>query len=611
MSAIKKLLFGGATAGLALSLMLPTSSSTLGPSESQGAAGPRFSKPWLKKSSSPGRTSLFGFLRPSQNDQQVTPERTDAPADVRGRRDDEPQSQPAQQPAQQPAEVPGSGSPAGQSNVMRELEELYRRDGKQPPQMSGQTFEQSPTEQPQSEAAPQAAARQPKRERSDDTEEKSSKLSDFFDKIVGSPSPKTFDDPNKVPEFNSKNAAKLGIKLADDPAHAEVREYDPAPEPMSEPPAQVVDVPSVPQSKPKFDEMPLPIPMPPAPQTSPSKTEIVATPPAASAFPKSEPQPSGQVNLPFLPPLPAPIPDQKSLADAAPVEPPGVVVLPPLPGEELLKPEVQEPVLVESPTLAPVPDSEPVQTAEAPQMLEPVPSEMREPREFVADSATELRVDESPVMKPEITPDAELADITEPTLKGERKADLPLAPSVTAPVRRTPAPQQELAMSDTGWRSRQPSGSEPNQLAIPETAKPAQVEEPKIETQVAETPARGSAQQKYQLIAARGNATGFKGFCPVELRDNLELVDATPQFETEHAGQIYYFSSQQAREKFDADPIRYVPAHGGCDVVKFVQEGMEEAGRLDYAVWYQDRLFLFSNRETMLEFRATPESFVK
>jgi len=608
MSAIKKLLFGGATAGLALSFLLPTPSSTFGPSESQGAAGPRFSKPWLKKSSSPGRTNLFGFLRSSPDEQQqITPERTDAPADVRGRRNAEPQSQPAQQPVEA-----ATGSPSGQSNVMRELEELYRRDGKQPPQMTGQSFESAPSEQPAQEV-PQAASRPAKRQRSDDTEDKSSKLSDFFDKIVGSPMPKTFDDPNKVPEFNEKNAAKLGIKLADDPANAEVREYEPAPAPekMTETPAQMADVPPTPASTPKFDESPLPLPMPPAPVAKTPKTEIVATPPATEVFPKTESQPSGQVNLPFLPPLPAPIPDQKSLADAAPVEPPGVVVLPPLPGDELLKPEVKEPVLVESPTLAPVPDSEPVQTVEAPAMLQPVPTETREPREFVADSATELQVEETPVVKPEIAPDAELADITEPPLKGERKADLPLAPSVVAPVRRQPAPQQELAMSDSGWKSRQPSGSEPNQLAIPETAKPAQVEEPKIETQVAEAPAPGSAQHKYQLIAARGEATGFKGFCPVELRDSLELVDATPQFDSEYGGQVYYFSSREAQEKFDRDPIRYVPAHGGCDVVKFVQEGQEEAGRLDYAVWYQDRLFLFSNRQTMLEFRATPESFVK
>ncbi len=608
MSAIKKLLFGGATAGLALSFMLPTPSSTFGPSESQGAAGPRFSKPWLKKSSSPGRTNLFGFLRPSQeNQQQITPERSDAPADVRGRRNAEPQSQPTQQ----PNATPQTGSPSGQSNVMRELEELYRRDGKQPPQMTGQPIERRPIEQQPAEDNSQNMARSSQPDRSQEPK-KSSKISDFFDKIVGSPAPKSFDDPNKVPEFNEKNAAKLGIKLADDPANTTVREFDPAPaaEPMSEPPAQVADVPPAPISNPTFDDSPLPLPMPPAPMVQTPDTEIVSTPPANDGV-KSEPQPSGQVNLPFLPPLPAPIPDQKSLADAAPVEPPGVVVLPPLPGEELLKPEVQEPVLVESPTLAPVPDSEPVQTAEAPAMLEPVPSESREPRELVADSATELQVEETPDVKPEIMPDAELADITEPPLKGERKADLPLAPSVIAPVRREPAPQQELAMSDSGWKSRQPSGSEPNQLSIPETAKPAQVEEPKIETQVAEAPAPGSAQHKYQLIAARGAATGFKGFCPVELRDSLELVDATPQFDSEYGGQVYYFSSQQAREKFDRDPIRYVPAHGGCDVVKFVQEGSEEAGRLDYAVWYQDRLFLFSNRDTMLEFRATPESFVK
>ncbi len=114
-------------------------------------------------------------------------------------------------------------------------------------------------------------------------------------------------------------------------------------------------------------------------------------------------------------------------------------------------------------------------------------------------------------------------------------------------------------------------------------------------------------QQK--LIAARTGQTGLKGFCPVALRDQRKLVDSNPEIRATFGLQQYTLSSAEARSTFESDPARYAPAAGGSDVVLLVTSGEEEAGLLDYSVWYRDRLYLFRSRETMTMFNLDPAAY--
>lgn len=124
--------------------------------------------------------------------------------------------------------------------------------------------------------------------------------------------------------------------------------------------------------------------------------------------------------------------------------------------------------------------------------------------------------------------------------------------------------------------------------------------------QIAEQDRRAHQQR---LIQARSGQAGFKGFCPVELRDRRELIDTNPQFTATFGLQTYTFSSAEARAAFEADPSRYAPAAGGSDVVLLDNSGEEEQGMLDYALWYRDRLYLFRSRETMAMFNKDPQRF--
>jgi YHS domain-containing protein len=127
-----------------------------------------------------------------------------------------------------------------------------------------------------------------------------------------------------------------------------------------------------------------------------------------------------------------------------------------------------------------------------------------------------------------------------------------------------------------------------------------------VSTPKAAAEAPASAAQKPATVTA---AKGFKGFCPVILKDERRLVEARAQFKSEYNGRWYSFSSQAAKEIFDESPQRYVPAIGGNDVVRQAagEQGVE--GSLEHAAWYRGKLFLFSTAESRREFVDEPAKF--
>lgn len=119
---------------------------------------------------------------------------------------------------------------------------------------------------------------------------------------------------------------------------------------------------------------------------------------------------------------------------------------------------------------------------------------------------------------------------------------------------------------------------------------------------------QSSRESRLERIRTREGLVGFKGFCPVELRDRKDLVDADPRITTRFDGQEYSFSSRRALRQFEDDPMRYAPANRGLDAV-LLAEGREVRGQLDYALWFRNRLYLFSSRESMARFNSRPQQF--
>lgn len=142
--------------------------------------------------------------------------------------------------------------------------------------------------------------------------------------------------------------------------------------------------------------------------------------------------------------------------------------------------------------------------------------------------------------------------------------------------------------------------------------------EQKMETLPAPTPARKIAtsdhrdpiEKKLALIASRGNIKGLKGFCSVALRENRLLVDARPEFSSSFKSMNYQFASLENKLKFDREPAKYAPAAGGSDIVLLVDQQDDKEGTLDFASWYKGRLYLFSSKTNMDVFMKTPALYV-
>jgi YHS domain-containing protein len=167
------------------------------------------------------------------------------------------------------------------------------------------------------------------------------------------------------------------------------------------------------------------------------------------------------------------------------------------------------------------------------------------------------------------------------------------APKPAAPTSDSDKPVTESATTDSP--AIEPKEIIPDEIALPPEALPAE-------------PAKEEVDAKMKLIAERGELRGLKGFCPVALRDERDLRNALPEHHSTFKGRTYYFSTADCKVAFDENPQQYAPNMGGQDVV-LLKEKVTKDGSLDHAVWFKDRLYLFTSQKTLEQFVATPKEF--
>jgi YHS domain-containing protein len=93
----------------------------------------------------------------------------------------------------------------------------------------------------------------------------------------------------------------------------------------------------------------------------------------------------------------------------------------------------------------------------------------------------------------------------------------------------------------------------------------AQNPEPKL-------PATGTAQAPESTLTdkkgpsdtpGRNVEPAIEGYCPTSYLMLGKPVKGDPAYQSEHLGDLYYFSSAEAKEAFDADPWKYAPQFAG------------------------------------------------
>ncbi|QDU37043.1 Thioredoxin [Maioricimonas rarisocia] len=134
-------------------------------------------------------------------------------------------------------------------------------------------------------------------------------------------------------------------------------------------------------------------------------------------------------------------------------------------------------------------------------------------------------------------------------------------------------------------------------------------EEPK--TPIAAVPQNDEEAPKAKVTSESRTEPVLDGFCPVALLKQRRWIKGSPQFTTEHRGQIYHLSSDEALESFDEDPERFAPRFLGCDPIIVWQTDRAVPGSTRFGAFYDDELYLFVSDENRKTFKENPDRYIR
>lgn len=458
--------------------------------------------------------------------------------------------------------APGYAQAPQNSEVQRKLDELYRKNGKEMPSMQMQDL---PERNLQQKLPPLPQQQFPQ----NSTPVAQGRVSNFFKSI--SPFKKSANDerPAHTEKLNAEQLRQQQQMQGQvQPTYGGPNNFNPAhvgliPPPPAAPPAEFSDAPA----------------LLPGNASSPATREIPLQP---SSLPEFRP----------------------------------IVQLPP--GRTPLKQEIIVPML---------PDAGEVKAAAAAAITEAAPALPQ-----LSDKVSEAPFAVETEVKKVVTKAANsLDDLDNPfPEQSEAEADgkLPTKPKLQLPtakpeLKQDPKPEAQAEEDNpfTGLKldapAEQPAANnQPPLLPTPSAAKPAPFmddddddDDDNDDEMEAKAPAADPQADKLRKIAERAELRGFKGFCPVTLRDQRDLLDARPQFRASYQGKLYHFATAEARDKFEKSPKSYAPVANGNDIIASKAEGTDVEGSLDHAVWFRDRLYLFSTAKSKAAFEGSPAKY--
>jgi len=133
---------------------------------------------------------------------------------------------------------------------------------------------------------------------------------------------------------------------------------------------------------------------------------------------------------------------------------------------------------------------------------------------------------------------------------------------------------------------------------------------PAVEQQPPEQRNEQPADRSQGVQQFRGLPVALGGYCPVELGDGERWLPGDPRWPVVHQGSTYLFHGPAQRQRFLANPRRYVPAYGAHDPVLLVDGDRRVPGHTDYCVIYDGQLYMFSSAATLARFKEGPQRYI-
>jgi len=86
-----------------------------------------------------------------------------------------------------------------------------------------------------------------------------------------------------------------------------------------------------------------------------------------------------------------------------------------------------------------------------------------------------------------------------------------------------------------------------------------------------------------------GPRIGLEGYCPVCIIDASKWEKGSPKHPATYDGVTYHFANDATKQKFLANPAKYVPALGGDCTVCYAKLGKRSPGSTSHVVRHEDR----------------------
>ena len=107
-------------------------------------------------------------------------------------------------------------------------------------------------------------------------------------------------------------------------------------------------------------------------------------------------------------------------------------------------------------------------------------------------------------------------------------------------------------------------------------------------------------------LTLTGKPLGMHGFDPVSMFDSEAPRIGDAVYTSAHDGVDYYFASEEAQQRFGADPSAYLPQFGGfCAYGVFVGKKLD--GDVRYADIVGGKLYLFVNAAVFEKYLANKD----
>jgi YHS domain-containing protein/thioredoxin-related protein len=122
-------------------------------------------------------------------------------------------------------------------------------------------------------------------------------------------------------------------------------------------------------------------------------------------------------------------------------------------------------------------------------------------------------------------------------------------------------------------------------------------------------PVETPVKDKAVTVTEGQQPTPLGHYCPVALLDKAVLVEVDSANTAVYAGSRYFFENAEAKARFAAEPEKFVPARGGECLVTLVETSQEKAGSEKFPVVYDGRIYLCVSEEARQKFLAEPATF--